>query len=106
VASQLDSHGSLELRLRVGFPRQLRRPPARAALVRHLRVAEELPAGASRAVPSGRGPPGLRDGRVVSPAAQDVDGTQPGQGGTAPDPPAVMFSVSVMDVRKFTFLQR
>ena len=84
VASRLDVHRTLRLCHLAGVPRELRCDSAGVALVDHLRASEELPPRTSRAVPPGRGSPGLRDGRAVPQTTQNVDGTQPGQGGTLP----------------------
>lgn len=82
MATWLDNYQPLQHRLLADVPRQLRRSSVGAVMVGHLCVAEELPACTSRAVPSSRGSPRLRDGRAVPQTTQNVDGTQQGQGGT------------------------
>lgn len=81
MATWLDDYWPLQHRVLVDVSRQLRHTSVGAAMVGHLCVAEELPACASRTVPSSRGSPRLRDGRAVSQTTQNVDGTQQDQGG-------------------------
>lgn len=84
MASKLDDGRPLRHSQLAGVPHEFRRAPAGVPVVGHLRVAEELPACAGRAVPPCRGPAGLRDGRAVPQTAQDVDGAQQSQGGALP----------------------
>lgn len=59
MASELDYYRALEHHLLPGFPRHVCHPSAGVPLVGDIGVAEELPACASRAVPSSGGSPGL-----------------------------------------------
>lgn len=85
MAPQVDDSCFLCHRLLAALPHELLCLSPGVALVGGFSVTEELPARPSRAVPPGGGSAGLRDGGAVPQTTQNVDGPQPGQGGTFDD---------------------